>query len=275
VGPLPSNRVKYPLINEHNSFGRKEIDMSWLKKRWWLLLIGILGLAVIGFIAWGLIVPAPMGEALAALESDAQVSVTTDPWLVFEPIHTTPTTGLIFYPGGRVDPRAYAPQAHQIASHGYLVVIVPMPLNLAVFGSGSASTVIEAYPDIEHWVIGGHSLGGSMAASYAYNHTDQIDGLVLWASYPASSNNLTDSGIKVVSISGSQDGLSTPDKIDASRSLLPTDTTWVVIDGGNHGQFGWYGDQPGDNPATISREQQQAELIQSTLDFLKSIDEAP
>jgi pimeloyl-ACP methyl ester carboxylesterase len=146
-----------------------------------------------------------------------------------------------------------------------------MPLNLAVFGSSKAGAVIEAYPEIDRWVIGGHSLGGSMAALYAYNHPDQIDGLVLWASYPASSDDLTNSGLKVASISASLDGLATPDKIEASRSLLPADTTWLEIDGGNHAQFGWYGDQAGDNPATITREAQQAQVIKATLDLMKSV----
>ncbi len=245
--------------------------MNWLKKRWWLVLIGILSAIIIGFIVWGSIIPAPMPDALAALQSDSLVSVSTEPWFVFQPTQQVPSTGFIIYPGGRVDPRAYAPQAHEIAAHGFLVVIVPMPLNLAVFGSGRASSVIQAYPEIEKWVIGGHSLGGSMAALYANNHNDQIDGLVLWASYPGSSNNLTSGTLKTSSISASLDGLSTPDKIDASRSLLPADTTWVQIAGGNHAQFGWYGDQPGDNPATISREEQQDQVIQSTLDLLNSV----
>ncbi len=249
--------------------------MSILKKRWWLVLIGILLAVVVGFVAWGSIIPAPMPEALAALQSDGQINVTTEPWLVFQPTQSTPTTGLIIYPGGRVDPRAYAPQAHAIAENGYLVVIIPMPLNLAVFGTGRASSVIQAYPEIEKWVIGGHSLGGSMAASYAYNHTDQIDGLVLWASYPANSNNLSQNSIETTSISASLDGLSTQDKIAASHSLLPQDTTWVQIQGGNHAQFGWYGDQPGDNPATISREDQQAQIVQSTLDLLNSVTSTP
>jgi Alpha/beta hydrolase family len=249
--------------------------MSTLKKRWWLVLIGILLAVVIGFVAWGSIIPAPMPEAIAAMQSDSGVIVTTEPWLVFQPTQTTPTTGLIIYPGGRVDPRAYAPQAHAIAEKGYLVVIVPMPLNLAVLGSGRASSVIQAYPEIEKWVIGGHSLGGAMAASYAYNHTDQIDGLVLWASYPASSNDLSQTKLKTASISASLDGLSTPDKIEASRSLLPADTTWVQIQGGDHAQFGWYGDQSGDNPAIISREDQQAQIVQSTLDLLSSISGNP
>ncbi len=249
--------------------------MSTLKKRWWLVLIGSLLAAVVGFVAWGLIIPAPMPEALAALQSDSQVKITTEPWLVFQPIESTPTTGLIIYPGGRVDPRAYAPQAHAIAENDYLVVIVPMPLNLAVFGSRRAASVIEAYPEIEKWVIGGHSLGGSMAASYAYNHTDQIDGLVLWASYPASSNDLSQTKIRTTSIFASLDGLSTPPKIAASHNLLPQDTTWVQIQGGNHAQFGWYGDQPGDNSATISREEQQAQIVQSTLDLLYSVNNTP
>jgi len=249
--------------------------MRWLKKRWWVVVLGILLTAVIGFIAWGLIIPKPMPEALAAMQTDYQVTVTTDPWLVFQPTDQIPTTGLIIYPGGRVDPRAYAPIAHAIAAQGYLVAIVPMPLNLAVFGSDRAASVIQAYPDIQQWVIGGHSLGGSMAALYADKHRDQIDGLVLSASYPASSNNLADSNIKVASIYGTQDGLATKDKIDASRELLPADTTWVPIEGGNHAQFGWYGDQSGDNPATISRQDQQAQLIQATLDLLQSVQNNP
>ena len=77
-----------------------------------------------------------------------------------------------------------------------------MPLNLAVFGTGKADAVIKAYPDIKHWAIGGHSLGGAMAAGFAHNHPDAIDGLVFWAAYPASNNSLAGSNLKVTSISG-------------------------------------------------------------------------
>ena len=249
--------------------------MNWLKKRWWIIVIGLLAVMVIGFIAWGLVIPAPMPEALEALQTGPEVSVTTEPWLVFQPAGSTATTGLIFYPGGRVDPRAYAPMAYEIASQGYLVVIVPMPLNLAVFGSGTAASVIEAYPEIENWVIGGHSLGGSMAAAYADKHDDQIDGLVLMASYPAGSNSLVENDLSVSSIFATQDGLATGDKISASRELLPVGTTWVQVDGGNHAQFGWYGEQSGDLPASISREEQQAQVIQATLELLKQVEQNP
>jgi hypothetical protein len=249
--------------------------MHGLKKRWWLIMIGVVLLALIGFIAWGMIIPKPMPEALASMQSDSQVIVSTDPWITFQPAEEAATTGLIIYPGGRVDPRAYAPLAHAIASQGYLVAIVPMPLNLAVFGSSRASSVIETYPEIQNWVIGGHSLGGSMAALYADKYGDQISGLSLWASYPASSNDLSDSDIYVSSIYGTLDGLATKDKIDASRGLLPSDTTWVPINGGNHAQFGWYGDQSGDNPAEISRQDQQEQILQSVLDLLHSVASNP
>ncbi len=110
-----------------------------------------------------------------------------------------------------------------------------------------------------------------MAALYADKHREQVSGLVLCASYPPSSSSLADSSMKVVSIYASLDGLATRDKIDASRKLLPANTTWVQINGGNHAQFGWYGSQSGDHPAIISREEQQAQIITATLSLLKVV----
>ena len=167
-----------------------------------------------------------------------------------------------------MDYRAYAPYARSLAENGILVVIPKMPLNLAVFGIDEADQVMAAYPQVTHWLIGGHSLGGSMAASYLYNHPDDLDGLVLLASYPAENNDLSDYQGGVLSISASLDGLATPDKIIASRALLPASTQWVVIEGGNHAYFGWYGPQKGDNPAMITREEQQQTMLNATLDFV-------
>jgi pimeloyl-ACP methyl ester carboxylesterase len=231
----------------------------------------LLVLLAVGFVVWGETPARPMPDALAALNSDVQVSVTSGDWLVFAPTTSEPTTGFIVYPGGRVDFRAYAPAAHQIAAQGYLVVIVRMPLNLAVFGASRASDVQTAYPQIRHWTIGGHSLGGSMAARFAKTHPDSVQGLALWASYPASSDDLSHSGLHVVSIYASQDGLATGEKIEASRHLLPADTAWAQITGGNHAQFGWYGDQAGDHPASISRTDQQAQVVAATLAMLESL----
>lgn len=239
-------------------------------KRLRIILIGFLIVLVLAggaFVVWAETPLGPMPEAIAALESNDEVTVQTDPWLLFVPTAKTPTVGLIFYPGGRVDPRSYAPAAGAIAAQGYLVVIPPAPLNLAVFAPEIAADVIAANPAIQRWFVGGHSLGGAMAASFAYNNPDAVDGLVLWASYPAGNNDLSQRpDFPVLSAYGSADmGL---DGIEASRSLLSSTTDWVVIDGGNHAQCGWYGTQPGDNVATISREDQQAQLIAATLDFL-------
>jgi pimeloyl-ACP methyl ester carboxylesterase len=235
----------------------------------WVL--GLLAVLIGGFVLWGETPASPMPEALSALKSDAHVTVAAGSWIVFQPVDVLPDTGFIIYPGGRVDYRAYAPAAHEIAAHGYLVVIVHMPLNLAVTDIGAAADVIAAYPQITHWAVGGHSLGGSMAANFVHAHPGAVQGLVLWASYPASSDNLSNSGVRVVSISATLDGLSTPKKIAASIPLLPADTVWVPIAGGDHAQFGWYGPQAGDNAASISRADQQTQIVQATLDFLAGL----
>ncbi len=231
----------------------------------------VLILAGAGFVAWASATNPVMPAATEALKSDAQVKVTTGGWLVFEPVGKPADTGLIFYPGGKVDYRAYAPYANAIARQGYLVVIQRMPLNLAVFDINEAGKVMQAYPQIKTWAVGGHSLGGSMAANYAAHHTDQVRGLVLLASYPASSDSLVGKGVQVLSIFATNDGLATQSKIDAARPLLPGDTTYVAIQGGNHGQFGYYGQQSGDGVATIARADQQVQAIDATVAFLRSL----
>ena len=249
--------------------------MSKLRTWWWVILLVVLlvpALGLGGFVLWAEMTPAPMGEALAALESDALVQVTTDPWLVFQPANEEPTAGLVLYPGGRVDPRSYSRAARAVAGEGYLVVIVPMSLNLAVFAADAAADVIAAYPDVSLWAIGGHSLGGAMAARFAFSHPEEVQGLVLWAAYPDVSNDLSQQDLAVTSIYGTLDGLATTEKIDASRSLLPPNTKWAAIEGGNHAQFGWYGPQSGDNPASISREEQQQQVVEATLELLASLD---
>jgi poly(3-hydroxybutyrate) depolymerase len=242
-------------------------------KRWWWLLPLLLILAVAAFVAWASTAAAPMPEALAALQSDALVQVETERWLVFRPTGAEPGAGLILYPGGRVDPRAYAPAVRALAEAGYLAVIVPMPLNLAVFAPDRAEEVMAAFPQVERWVLAGHSLGGSMAARYALQNPESVPGLVLWASYPATSDDLSGHDLAVTSIYGTLDGLATVDKIAASRPLLPPGTVWVAIEGGNHAQFGWYGPQRGDNLATISREEQQAQIVSATLALLAHLAE--
>lgn len=228
-------------------------------------------LAVVGTWAYVAVSGRPMPEAVAALQSDDKVRVTTGPWLAFEPTHDARPVGFIFYPGGLVQPEAYAPAMRALAEQGYTSVIVPMPLNLAVLAPDRGKDVVAAYPQIPRWVVGGHSLGGAMAARFVLNNPDLAQGLALWAAYPADTDSLAERNVAVTSIFGTLDGLATPAKIEATKRLLPADTRFVPIEGGNHAQFGWYGAQRGDNAATISREAQQAATVAATAELLGSV----
>ena len=237
-----------------------------------LVLFLILILGAIVFSSYVSNQRAAMPDAVTSLESDSLVKVQLERWLFFSPVNQTPTTGFILYPGGLVDEVAYAPNARAIAEAGYLVIIQPMPFNLAVLDINAAADIIDAYPNINHWAIGGHSLGGSMAAAFSDNHPELIDGLVLWASYPAESNDLSNADVQVTSIYGTLDGVTTLQDVAESHTLLPGSTIWVQIQGGNHAQFGLYGEQKGDNPASISQEEQSAQIVAATIALLESID---
>ena len=237
-------------------------------KRIFLVLLVVVALAGIGFVIWAETPLGPEPEALAALESDSQVTVTIDDYITFEPTDVQPTTGFILYPGGHVDYRSYAAPLHELAAQGYLVILVPVRLNLAFFEINAAQAPIEAHPEIEHWVVGGHSLGGVASAMFAKDNPE-IDGLIFWASYPAD-DSFKNSDINVVSIYGTND-MAGMEKFEETKSLLPQDTQFIVIDGGNHAQFGDYGPQPGDNPATISRAEQQKQAVEASANFLQEL----
>ena len=210
-------------------------------------------------------------EAVELIKREVSIKVTEENWLVFSSSKKESRTGVIFYPGARVEAKAYAPLAFEIAEEGYQVVIVPMPLNLAVFGINKADVLMETYPEIENWLIAGHSLGGTMASRYANNNAHKLKGLVLLASYPAESDNLSNKELAVLSVYASRDGLISLETIEESRELLPQKTKWVEIDGGNHSQYGYYGFQSGDKEAEISRGQQQQEIVAAVINFLETV----
>jgi hypothetical protein len=238
-----------------------------------LVLAGIVLAGGIVFVAWGMIPLGPTNEALAAMQPGAGISVQDNGnFIVFTPVAHEPITALIIYPGAHVDYRSYAPIARQIASRGYQVSIVRMPLSLPVFGVNNADEVIRASPDIRYWVIGGHSLGGSMAASYARSHPFRVQGLVLWASYPPESDNLSATDLKGLSTYGSNDLVLNMDNVNSTLVLLPPGTIRQVIEGGNHAQFGNYGIQPGDGIATISSEDQQAQATNLTVRLIRAVE---
>lgn len=234
--------------------------------------LALLVVAALAFVVWAESTHPVLPEAADALSDPADgVDVEQGRWIVFTPEGEKPTSGLIFYPGGRVDPAAYAPLLRDIAAQGYRAVVVPMPLNLAVLHISAADAVMAAYPEVQHWAVGGHSLGGAMAAQYTYNHPGAVEGLLLLASYPASSTDLSQRDLAVTSVYGSQDGLATVADIAEGEDRLPFDTTYVPIAGGNHAGFGSYGAQRGDNPATLDRAEQRARTVAAAVDLLASL----
>jgi len=244
-----------------------------IARRFFIVVAIFIALLVGGMVVWSAANARPAELAVNPyLKSSGTVLFSDEDWLVFQPADQEPSVGFIFYPGGNVEAPAYVPALFRIAEAGYLVVDVPMPLNLAILGASKASKVIEAYPEIDYWVIGGHSLGGAMSARFIDDNPGIMDGLVLWASYPADSNDLADVNIQVISIYGTLDGLATGDKIRTSIPLLPAETIYLPIEGGNHAQFGFYGTQNGDLEATISRDTQQDQIVEAMIEFLASFE---
>jgi hypothetical protein len=243
--------------------------VSWKKIIW-----GLIGTALIGFLAWGIqwatFARPPLPEAIAAAQSDDLVTVTDTPWLTFTPTRDTAETGFIFYPGGRIDPRGYSTLMRAIAEKGYLVVIPTMPINMAIFDSNAADEIISAHPEVVHWVIGGHSVGGTAAAMYTFSHPDRIDGLAIWSSYPADNSDLSTLNIPVVLMYGGNETGVTDESVGARKDLLPPDTKYVKIEGGDHHQFGSYQLTTEENLATVSRAEQHAQILSAMFDLLQS-----
>ena len=246
-----------------------------MKRINWKLVLAVLTVIIVSlvlaFVVWANDASPASAIALQAMQSDELVQVSEENgWVTFSPAdNPLPEMGIVFYPGGRVDYRAYSPVLRMIAEQGYFVALVPVPLNLAFFDIDVAARVQAQYPEITHWVVAGHSLGGVAASVFAKDHVDELDGLVFFASYPAD-DSLRNTDIKVFSIYGTRD-MAGMEKFDETKALLSDDTQYVVIDGGNHAQFGSYGFQAGDNEATISPEEQWSQISTATVEFLKTL----
>ena len=216
----------------------------------------------------------------AILESDQTVNVEkTDQYIRFQPVENPQPTGFIFLPGGMVAPEAYAPMSRAISEHGFNVFILNLPFGSAPLDSQEtgvlqqALEIIDANPSIPYWTVGGHSRGAAIAARFASLHEESFDGLVLiGTSHPKEAAfDLSKTNLSVTKIYATNDGLASTGEVEANAQYLPDDTKWVLIEGGNHSQFGYYGSQLGDNAATISREQQQELTIEAILTALRSI----
>lgn len=231
---------------------------SWKKK---ILLIGALLLLLLaGGCFWYVNDYYKSDETVAAyLEPDTQVEVEE----IREGLFLNgpgEDEALIFYPGAKVEYTAYVPLLYGLAERGMDVFLVKMPCNLAFLGKNKADTIREQYT-YEDWYLGGHSLGGAMAASYSAAHLQELRGLVLLAAYPTES--LQADGFSVLSLYGSEDGVLNLEKLEAGRAYMPEDYTEICLEGGNHAGFGNYGAQEGDEDASITREEQQRRTVEA------------
>ncbi|MDO9044476.1 MAG: alpha/beta hydrolase [Methanobacteriaceae archaeon] len=208
--------------------------------------------------------------ALSALQSTAAYSVeNTADFITFTPTGNKSATGIIFYPGGKVQAESYATLASKLAENNYTTIIVKMPFNLAFFGANQADSVISDHPEIKKWIMGGHSLGGVFASDYAVNNQDKISGVIYLAAYPSA--NASNATFKALSIRGSLDNLTQESDISDNKNKFPTNTTFITIEGGNHFNFGDYGVQAGDNNSTITREQQQNQTVNYIIEFINGL----
>ena len=193
-------------------------------------------------------------NAMAAFSPSATVErqLIGENTIVYTP--EAPRCGLIFYPGGKVEYTAYEPLMQACAAEGILCALVHMPFNLAVLDVGAAEGLQAYYPEIEDWYIGGHSLGGAMAASFLAETTEYYQGLVLLAAY--STTDLSDSGLDVLSVYGSEDQVLDREKYGKYKENLPEHFTELILPGGCHAYFGMYGPQEGDGVPTLSNPEQ-------------------
>lgn len=205
-------------------------------------------------------------EAMAAFAPTISVSkeILEDDTIVFKPQDVK--AGFIFYPGGKVEYTAYEPLMEVCAAKGILCVLVEMPFNLAVLDVDAADGIKEKYPEIQDWYIGGHSLGGSMAASYLSDHVDEFKGLILLGSY--STADLSKTSLNVLSIYGSEDRVLNREKYEDNKSNLPANYTEMIINGGCHAYFGMYGQQDGDGTPTITNTEQINQTADAIAKFI-------
>jgi pimeloyl-ACP methyl ester carboxylesterase len=214
----------------------------------------------------------------AILRSDARVTVTeTGERLTFVPQKRPRPVALLFFPGGMVEPAAYAPMARAVAEDGYPVFIVKLPFRAAPLEAHQAAVIdrarrlIEEHPRVDRWIVGGHSRGGAIAARFARDHHRLIDGLLLVGTSHPRRFDLSGLKLDVTKVYASNDGLASEEEVKQYAKYLPAGTHWARIEGGNHCQFGWYGFQLGDRKAAISRAEQQRELVNATLAALARV----
>lgn len=252
---------------------------------WALALVGILAAAATAWYQLAYL-PARLSRAdphaLAALRGDAAVRVDDAGWIALWPAQGAARTGLVFYPGGEVEAEGYAEPLRAVAAAGYPVVLVCMPLHLAVLAPDRAADVMAAYPDVARWVVGGHSLGGAMAARFVARHPGRMAGLLLWDAYPAPEDDLARATLPVLQLHREEPGGDAPAAYRESAALLPAQAVRLGLPGASHMNYGHFviaprvRAMPGSMAvATIPVGLQHRLVVEATLAFLGEVEGRP
>lgn len=229
--------------------------------------------ALVFTLVWWLVPFSAVEPAFSSIRSDQDVSVTESAGQIMMTSTSSPSgVGVFFQPGARVDARAYAAVLRPLAEAGHTVLIPKQPFGIAFLATGAFASAHTEHPAIGRWVVGGHSLGGVVAAmnaqSFAGAPNDPVAGLLFYASYPA--NDMGTLGLATLSISGTKDGLATPAKVEAAKPNMPRGTIYTVVKGGSHANFGDYGTQPGDGQPTLSADDARARISEASTGFVDS-----
>lgn len=225
--------------------------------------LAVILIVLLGFISYAQFAYEPSG--VLAETVDVSTIKEDGQGLIFQP-ESPNGKGIILYQGAKVEEQAYAYLGQSLSEQGFVVSIPTLPLNFAILNSNVAKEVIEEHEEVEEWVLGGHSLGGVAASFYAEHPSSKLKGLFFLGAYPASDFSTSD--LAMLSIYGEQDGLTTLEDIEKSRSQFSHDATFVEIKGGNHAQFGLYGDQKGDDQAEIEPLEQQHQVIEALIKWI-------
>ncbi|MDV2885058.1 alpha/beta hydrolase [Alkalihalophilus pseudofirmus] len=238
-----------------------------LRKHWWKILITTI-LILIAILFWFLRPYTASEEALSFLQSSEQVDVEMNStWIEFSPRDTELEANVIMYPGGLLEHESYAPLAHSLAEEGFRTFVIKMPLNLAVLGGNKAQDVIKELGD-EPVFIGGHSLGGVMASRFAAENEELFNGVFFLASYPDEKGSLWNKQVASISFLATNDSVLNRDRYDEAGAYFASDHLEIIIEGGNHAQFGSYGAQKGDTPASISTEEQLTQVSDALSEWI-------
>ncbi|MFC4779232.1 alpha/beta hydrolase [Paenibacillus sp. GCM10023252] len=255
------------LMRERGNRRRKPKRALWKRVLVWLGVI-VTVLVVAGVIAYQILLYPPSAEAKAAMAgSDAVKVAEVKGGFRFDPAGEAKLPSVILYPGGLVEPESYSLLAAKLAEAGHRTYIADMPLNLAFTGENKADAFIAEHPK-DTYVIGGHSLGGVFASRYAVNHQEQLRGVFYMGSYADEAGSLKGTGLKALQITASRDGVLNVESWNKGKPNMPEDTKYVEIEGGNHAQFGSYGQQKGDKPATITPEEQLGQVSQAIVEWV-------